>query len=330
MARTFPSRARSPRPPRPPRPPRSSPFARRAWAVRLALAWLALLGAAHAAPPPAAGDDGDGDGQEPTEPAKPPPQRARVRVPERDGMLLIPGGRFPMGTNNPKTPNERPQRVVTVGAFWLDRTEVTVGAYRACVDAKRCERPQRRSATCTYDLGDPELPVSCVRWSDADTYCKSVNKRLPAEAEWEFAARGPEGWGYPWGTRYPDCKLANTLLRENSGRTCHTRPWPVGSAPANASKYGVLDLSGNVQEWTADWYTERLGSLAPLSGASHTLRGGGWLSTPNQSRAAARDWASALEAGPNVGFRCARDAQRPAPPARPGSAGKPPASRKEH
>ena len=295
-------------------PPRAAraPWRSRALVARVAVAWLALLGAAHAAPPAVAGDDPEGEAPEPAAKAKPPPMR-RVRVPERDGMLLIPGGRFPMGTNNPKAPNERPQRVVTVGAFWLDRTEVTVGAYRACVDAKRCERPQRRSATCTYDLGDPELPVSCVRWSDADAFCKSVHKRLPAEAEWEFAARGPEGAGYPWGSRFPDCKLANTLVRESSGRTCHPRPWRVGSVPANASKYGVLDLSGNVQEWTADWYTERLGSLAPLAGASHTLRGGGWLSTPGQSRAAARDWASVLEAGPNVGLRCARDAERPAP-----------------
>ncbi len=342
--------------PTPPTEPSIAPRAPRAARARpgLVVGAAALVGVAAlahvqarggtalaAAPPAAPADgeaagepksgesDGEGEGKAPGKP-KPPPGISRVKVQERDGMLLLPGGRFPMGTNNPKAPpNERPQRVVTVGAFWLDRTEVTVGAYRACVEAKRCERPQVQSMSCTYDLGDAELPVSCVRWSDAEAFCKSAQKRLPKEAEWEFAARGPEGYAYPWGNRSPDCKLANTLIRETSGRACQGRPWRVGTAPANASKHGVLDLGGNVEEWTADWYTERVGALAPLAGASHTLRGGGWQSTPGRSRGSTRDWGSALESGPNVGFRCARDASTvsPAPPRparKPAPAGTPP------
>lgn len=251
--------------------------------------------------------------QDPDEPTKTPKPKlvgiARVKTKERDGMVLVPGGRFPMGLNFGKTPpNEKPQHVVLAPTFWIDKTEVTVGAYRGCVDTKHCEPPRRSSAQCTFDLGDAELPISCVRWQDAESYCRYAKKRLPSEVEWELAARGPAGYVYPWGNRLPDCKLANTLIRDNSGRTCAAHPWRVGSVPANASTFGVLDLSGNVEEWTQDWYAEHVSDVAPRSGASHTLRGGGFQSAPSRSRASTRSWGSALESGPNVGFRCARDA----------------------
>ncbi|MBK8217939.1 MAG: SUMF1/EgtB/PvdO family nonheme iron enzyme [Myxococcales bacterium] len=233
----------------------------------------------------------------------------RIKVPEKDGMVRVPGGRFVMGTAFGKAPpNEKPQRTTTSGPFWIDKTEVSVAAYRACVASKHCERPRVTSAQCTYDAQDGELPVSCVRWEDAEAYCRSVGKRLPSEVEWELSARGPSGYVYPWGNRLPDCKLANTLIRDNSGRGCFARPWRVRSVPANASVYGVLDLSGNVEEWTQDWYSEHLGDLAPRSGASHTLRGGGFQTSPSRARASTRDWGSVIEAGPNVGFRCAKDA----------------------
>lgn len=234
---------------------------------------------------------------------------ARVPVPERDGMVLVPGGRFPMGTNFPKSPpNERPQRVVAAAPFWIDKTEVTVAAYKACVEGKHCERPRKSSAACTFDVGEGDLPVNCVRWQDAESFCRNAKKRLPSEVEWELSARGPAGYVYPWGNRLPDCKLANTLIRDNSGRGCTARPWRVGSVPSNASLYGVLDLTGNVEEWTADWYSEHLSDVAPRSGASHSLRGGGFQTAPSRSRSSTRDWGSAIEAGPNVGFRCAQDA----------------------
>jgi len=229
----------------------------------------------------------------------------RATVLERDGMLRIPGGKFTMGSNDKSAPpNEKPPREREVGAFWIDKTEATVGAYAACVVAKVCERPRKHQA-CTFDLGDDDLPVSCVRWQDAATYCSFARKRLPREIEWEFAARGTQSAPYPWGNAPPSCFLAVTLAKESSGKTCIPRPARVGAHPAGASVFHALDMSGNVEEWVADWYAPS--ANAPASGASHVLRGGGWLSAPSASRATTRDWGSAMEAGPNVGFRCARD-----------------------
>ena len=291
---------------------------------------LALLGFVALAPfarvatarlPPASpGNDDDGSEEDdnpyaaasspaPRAPASSPP---RAVVPERDGMLLLPGGRFTMGSTDKSTPpNERPSHAVTVASFWIDRTEVTVGAYRGCVESHACARPARSSATCTYDMDDPELPVSCVRWQDADSYCLYAGKRLPTESEWEFAARGVHGTRYPWGGYGTSCAFAVTLLREASGKMCvKGRPARVGSHPMGASVWGVLDLSGNVEEWTADWYAETYAGASPRAGASHTLRGGGWLSSPSGARTTSRDWGSSLEAGPNVGFRCVRSEKR--------------------
>jgi formylglycine-generating enzyme required for sulfatase activity len=238
------------------------------------------------------------------------PAVVRQAVVARDGMLLIPGGRFTMGSSNAHTPaNEHPAHAMVVPPFWIDRTEVTVSAYRACVDAGTCSRPARTSPACTYDAGDPELPVSCVHWRDADAYCHFANKRLPGEAEWEYAARGPYQTAFPWGT-IASCSNAVTLILDSSANPCSPHPAHVGTHPGGASVWGVLDMSGNVEEWTADWYVEQLGpGPAPRSGSAHVLRGGGWLSTPTMSRTTARDWGSALEAGPNMGFRCVKNVE---------------------
>jgi len=237
------------------------------------------------------------------------PAVARQPVIAKDGMLRLPGGRFMLGSSSPRAPaNERPARTNSVSTFWIDRTEVTVGAYRACVAASACARPARASATCTFDAGDGELPVSCVHWRDADAYCRFAGKRLPSEREWEYAARGGVSTAFPWGG-VASCQNAVTLVNDLSGKTCVSRPLHVGTHPLGASLFGVQDMSGNVEEWTSDWYVDSLGPAAPRAGSAHVLRGGGWLSPPSQSRTTSRDWGSALESGPNVGFRCAKDAE---------------------
>ncbi len=266
-------------------------------------------------PPASAVPHVETDGEEPDHaPAPGPPTKplpvVRAAVVTKDGMIRIPGGRFTMGSDDKKSPpNERPARVAVVSPFWIDKTEVTVGAYRACVDRGACPRPARTSASCTYDLGDPTLPVSCVPWTSAQTYCLAMNKRLPREVEWEMAARGTSPIKYPWGgSSAAGCGAAVTLATEKTQRSCGgKKPARVGSHPSGASPYGVQDMSGNVEEWVADWYSETLSDLSPRAGASHVLRGGGWLSLPSQAKTTSRNWGSAREMGPNVGFRCAKD-----------------------
>lgn len=269
---------------------------------------------ASAAPAPPAAPPPEGEGDEGDHP---PPQAAPTTKPApfqrqpatfKDGMLRIPGGRFTMGSSDKNAPaNERPARAIAVPPFWIDRTEVTVAAYRACVERGACARPSRASPMCTFDLGDPNLPVSCVSWASANAYCLAVNKRLPREVEWENAARGTTPIKYPWGSGH-GCGVAATLAGETTNRACSgKRPSKVGAHLGGASPYGVLDMSGNVEEWVADWYADSVSELSPRAGASHVLRGGGWLSAPSLSRATSRNWGSVREAGPNVGFRCARD-----------------------
>ncbi len=228
------------------------------------------------------------------------------------GMVFVPGGRFVMGAaaaDKTSAPNERPSHTEVVEAFYIDKTEVTVDAYHACVEKRACQAPAKTSALCTYSLGDPLLPVSCVHWSNADAYCRSVQKRLPRETEWELAARGRSAARFPWGGAPGGCNFAATLLHESTGRSCSgKRPSRVGTHLSGQSPFGVMDMSGNVEEWVSDYYVEHIAEgVAPRSGASRVLRGGGWLSPPSMTKATSRNWGSTLEAGPNVGFRCAKD-----------------------
>lgn len=245
----------------------------------------------------------------PVSPAPKPSTVVRRPTVVKDGMVRIPGGRFTMGSADKKSPpNERPSRVVVVAPFWIDKTEVTVGAYRSCVDRGACPRPARTSSSCTYDLGDPLLPISCVPWTSAQAYCISVSKRLPREVEWEIAARGPTPIKYPWGGSGAGCGVAVTLATDRTQRSCgRKKPARVGTHPGGVSPYGVHDMSGNVEEWVADWYGETVSDLSPRAGASHVLRGGGWLSRPSDAKTTSRNWGSSREMGPNVGFRCAKD-----------------------
>jgi sulfatase modifying factor 1 len=162
-----------------------------------------------------------------------------------------------MGQPRDLHPMAAPAARVWLDGFYVDETEVTFGAYMACVRVGECEltRPLYRGFS-----GDDQ-PMTGVSWFHARDYCAALGKRLPTEAEWEAAARGPEGEWYAWGNEEPDCDRA--VLEDDRGRSCGVpqpsdtpdrgRIQPVRSRPAG--RFGLYDMTGNVEEWVADWWT---------------------------------------------------------------------------
>jgi serine/threonine-protein kinase len=238
--------------------------------------------------------------------------------------ILIPAGTFQMGcdSSNPAEngcneyswqTDELPLHTVNLDAYYIDKYEVTNARYKACVDAGGCTAPQRSDSfsrpsyygNATYD----NFPVINVNWHQANAFCAWAGKRLPTEAEWEKAARGgSDTRKYPWGNRAPDSTLLN--FNRNVGDTT-----AVGSYPAGASPYGVMDMAGNVWEWVNDWYQADYYSVSPGSnpqgpatGQFRVLRGGSWYDFDYGVRSADRVsirpdfWGS----GDGSGFRCVR------------------------
>lgn len=232
-----------------------------------------------------------------------------------DEMVRILGGGFWMG-NSDGSSDEKPVHKVVLSSFYIDKYEVTNAAYMACQTAGGCRLPTRLdSATRLSYYGNSlydNYPVINVSWVDADAFCAWSDARLPTEAEWEYAARGPSsspasGIVYPWG-RNADLKFAN--YAGQLGDTTEVGTYDLGQSP-----FGVYDLAGNVWEWVDDFYdanyyhiSPQNDPMGPKSGTYHVVRGGSWNSVAIHIGSTLRGAEFATSAKNSVGFRCARDA----------------------
>lgn len=219
---------------------------------------------------------------------------SRAGVPE--GMVLIPGGTMRMGRYGGDK-FERPVHTVTVGRFFLDRTEVTNEQYQKFVSAKRHPAPPHWTDG-QFPSGEGKFPVVNVSWNDASAYATWAGKRLPSEAEWEFAARGAEGRLYPWGSKW-------LPGRANTSEGGPGQVVAVGSFPQGASQFGVLDLSGNVWEWTVNELTSYAGDNIVLA-PGRVIRGGAWDVPRDRATATYRGVVQQERRYDKTGFRCAK------------------------
>ena len=243
-------------------------------------------------------------------PLSPTPAPATLTDTQGLKMVLVPAGKFILGSGNGDF-NARPVQEVDLDAFYMDIYEVTNASYEACVDARQCTPPALNGlgGFLEHYYDDPQYanyPVVYVTWFQARSYCGWRGAELPTEAQWEKSARGADGLPYPWG-QYIACEQANYF-------GCSGLPSPVGSLSAGESPYGVYDLSGNVWEWVADWYSDTYYQTSPFpanptgpqAGLLRVLRGGSFVDDENSQRAFNRNRDLPENFNWNIGFRCAR------------------------
>ncbi len=259
------------------------------------------------------------------------------------GMTRIPGGQYFMGSEErDAVENEKPVHQVTLAPFCIDTFEVTVERYNACRDVGACKKATFNAWPALGDkeraIFDPlcnaaageklaKHPVNCIDWEMAEHYCATVGARLPTEAEWEFAARGPDGRKYPWGDDPPSADLLNACGTEcvawgkAHGQTLEpmyaaddhfATTSPVGSFHKGRSRYEVEDVVGNVWEWVSDWYAPYVTTAAdapkgPKDGTERVIRGGAWNGTKaSWVRPTFRFKDEPAKRSYGIGVRCAR------------------------
>ena len=215
---------------------------------------------------------------------------ARFKVEPKSGLefVHIPGGSFHYGCEPQDTQcdnDEKPGRTVSLSTFWLGKTDVTVEAYRKCVTAGACSAANTDNDKCNYGKRATH-PVNCLDWSQARTFCEWAGGRLPTAEEWEYAAKSGESRIYPWGDQAPNGQLAKY---ESSDGTA-----PAGSYAAGASKWGLLDMAGNVWQWTA----------SDFDSSNKEIRGGCWNDPPQSLRASYRRRLAPADRYSSLGFRC--------------------------
>ncbi|MCL5961793.1 MAG: formylglycine-generating enzyme family protein [Chloroflexi bacterium] len=227
----------------------------------------------------------------------------------KDGaeMLLVPAGKFIMGASDQHF-DQRPVHEVTTGAYYMDKLEVTNAEYKKFVDATGHQVPYLDADYAqkynwqngTYPPGKDDYPVVLVDWHDAQEYCQWAGKRLPSEPEWEKAARGKDGRIFPWGNEFD-------VARMNSWEAGPGETTPVGRYAQGASPYGILDMAGNVWEWTADWFDRYPGNddVSDHYGTTYkVLRGTSWGNVIKYARGSNRHWVEPWTKNTLTGLRC--------------------------
>lgn len=246
---------------------------------------------------------------------------------------------------------EQPSHQVTLNSYYLDTHEVANEAFQIFVDAtgyrttaenegnartylKNDQWMEVEGASWKYPEGKESVfasgrnkhPVVSVSWRDAKSYCEWAGKRLPTEAEWEYAARAGTRTKYWWGNENPGSRKVENMADESNRREFPGRPWaimegyddgyvrtaPVGSFEANP--WGIFDMGGNVREWVQDWYapdyyqnSPRENPKGPNAGSERILRGGSWYYDPSSLRSTFRQLNFPAFRNANIGFRCAQD-----------------------
>jgi formylglycine-generating enzyme required for sulfatase activity len=220
-------------------------------------------------------------------------------------MVFIPAGTFTMGdTHGDGYDDEKPTHRLTVTDFWLDRTEVTNAQFSRFIQAGNTAQGEWQQ----YAKGKDQHPVVMVTWHDAIAYCRWADKRLPTEAEWEYAARGIDGRKYPWGSAWEGSRVR---FSGNHGRETTAQ---VGSYPSGTSLFNALDLAGNVWEWTASLYKQYPyvatdGREDPSASGLRITRGGSWINDMRDLRSASRSYFVPTYRSHLVGFRCGQSGQ---------------------
>ncbi len=218
-----------------------------------------------------------------------------------DGSILasVPSGSFSMGGNVDYFPH-----IVALSDYWIYANKVTNQQYSICVAQGQCTPPNQIDDLGYTDFASLNDPVVGVTYDQADAYCSFVNGSLPTEAQWEKAARGTDGSKYPWGNDDPTCDLLNF-------NNCVGNSTDVTKYPKGASYYGVFDMEGNVYEWVADWYdalyyksSQSQDPTGPDSGKARVIRSSSYKSSPDQTPAYTRFFASPREHRRDLGFRC--------------------------
>jgi formylglycine-generating enzyme required for sulfatase activity len=249
------------------------------------------------------------------EPPAPPPE-----------MVHVPAGKFIMGSGNGGKTEKPPHEITLTRGFDLDRHEVTAGDYQVCVKAGKCSPSsvhgphvepadlEKRASLCTaVDPAKSHHPITCVDQAQAMSYCGFVNKRLPTEAEWEYAARGPDEREYPWGNDAPSCERANVARSPGQGCGRAKGTQDVGLSPSGASPFGALDLAGNAWEWVADGWDpnayakgSQTDPKVAANGEKGVLRGGSWDFAASTAKTTFRLPFDRTAGDAATGFRCAR------------------------